>query len=114
MTGHEALRAMRRKHLVPRAVWITDGEDMMARDWHLEPNVCDQQKHACISLAETDIPEALDFRSVVGLEVHVSGDRSAARARRIHQALIDAEARRVITSIPSTGELLLYGVPTYG
>jgi hypothetical protein len=114
MTGHEELRNMRRRKLVPRAVWITDGEDVMARDWHEEPNLCDQQKHACISLAETDVPEALDFRCLIGLEVHVSGDRSAARARRIHNALIEAEAKRVITTIPSTGELLLHGVPTYG
>lgn len=114
MTGHEALHKMRRNKLVPRAVWITDGDDVRARDWHEEPNCCDLQKHACISIAETDIPETLDFRSVVGLEVHLSGERGPVRLRRLHAALIDAEARRVITSIPSTGELLLHGVPLHG
>lgn len=114
MTGHEQLRKMRRAKRVPRAVWITDGDDIRAHDWHEEINCVDQQRHAVISIAAGDIPEALDLRSVVGLEVHFCGERGEARAKRIHAALIDAEARRVITSIPATGELLLHGVELHG
>ena len=112
MTGHESLHRMRRDKRVPRAVWITDGGDVRARDWQNEVNQEDQQRHAVIALAETDIPEALDFRCCIGLEVHISTERGEARARRLHQALIEAEARRVITSIHGASgiELLLHGV----
>lgn len=110
MNGHQALRDLRRIHRVPRCVWITDGPDVRARDWHEEPNCTDQQRHAVIEIAEHDIPEALDFRCCVGLEVHVSGERGEARAKRLHAALIEAEAKRVITTIHATGETILHGV----
>lgn len=112
MNGHEPLQAMRRDRRVPRCVWITDGEDIRARDWHEEVNCVDQQRHAVICLAESDIPEALDFRCVVGLDVHLSAERGEARARRLHAALIEAQARRVITTIHQNGqqETLLHGV----
>jgi non-ribosomal peptide synthetase component F len=112
MNGHEPLQAMRRIHRIPRCVWITDGDDIRSRDWDEEPNVIDQQRHAVISLAAADIPEAIDFRCVVGLEVHLSAERGETRARRLHTALIEAGAKRVITSIHAeTGiDLLTHGV----
>lgn len=112
MTGHEALRALRRAHRVPRCVWITDGEDVRARDWQDEPNSADSQRHAVITLAASDIPEAMDFRCCVGLEVHIAGERGEARAKRIHNALIEANAKRVITSIhaPEGVQLLTHGI----
>lgn len=112
MNGHEPLQEMRRDRRVPRAVWITDGEDIRARDWHEEVNCIDEQRHAVIRIAPDDIPEALDFRCVVGLEVHVSAERGEARARRLHQALVEANAKRVITTIHGKGdiELILHGV----
>lgn len=113
MNGHQALLDMRRARKTPRCVWITDGDDIRARDWHEEVNHADQQRHAVISLAAEDIPEALDFRCCVGLEVHIAAERGEARARRLHAALIDAEAKRVITSIhaPTGVDLLIHGVP---
>jgi len=112
MNGHEALRAMRHNHRTPRCVWITDGDDTRAKDWHEEPNHVDQQRHAVITLAAGDIPEAMDLRCCVGLEVHVAGDRGESRARRIHNALVDAGAKRVITSIyaPQGVQLLTHGI----
>lgn len=112
MIGADALRAMRLNRRRPRCVWITDGPDEKARDWQDHLNQTDQQRHAVIELAETDIPEALDLRCCVGLEVHVAGLRTAHRARRIHDALIEADALRVITSIHSASgvELLTHGV----
>lgn len=111
MTGHEALQAMRRARRVPRCVWITDGEDIRARDWQDEPNLFDRQKHAVIAIAATDIPEALDFRCVVGLEVHVAAERGQARAKRLHAALVDAGAKKVITTVHGEApELITHGV----
>jgi hypothetical protein len=112
MTGHEALQAMRRARRVPRCVWVTDGDDVRSRDWNEEPNCADMQRHAVLSIGANEIPEALDFRCCIGLEVHVAGARGEARARRLHAALIDAEAKRVITSIytPQGVELLTHGI----
>lgn len=116
MKGDTALRAMRRARLVPRAVWVTDGDEPFAGNWHEQINCCDQQRHAVIGVAAGDIPEALDFRCVVGLDVHLSAERGEARGRRLHAALIEAGARKVITSIHAeTGiNLLLHGVAEHG
>jgi hypothetical protein len=117
MNGHQALIALRRARRVPRCVWVTDGSDPRTKDWHEEINHADQQRHAVLEIAASDIPEALDFRCVVGLEVHVAAERGAARGIRIHQALIDANASRVITSIhhaAGDSELLIHGVPSNG
>lgn len=105
MTGHEELRHMRRDGRIPRAVWITDGDDIRARDWNAEVNCTDEQRHAVISLAAGDIPEATDFRACIGLEVHIAGERGEARAKRLHAALIEAGARRVITSTYENGKV---------
>jgi hypothetical protein len=111
MNGHEPLQAMRRARRVPRCVWITDGEDVRARDWHEEVNCSDLQRHAVIAIAAGDIPEALDFRCVVGLEVHLSAERGLARARRLHEALIEAGARRILTTVQGIPpELITHGV----
>lgn len=112
MNGHEALRAMRYAKRAPRCVWITDGEDIRAKDWDDEVNHADQQRHAVIELNAGDIPEAMDFRCLVGLEVHIAGERGEARATRLHNAVIAANAKRVITSIyaPEGVQLLTHGI----
>lgn len=111
MTGHEALQAMRRARRVPRCVWITDGEDVRARDWHEEVNLFDLQRHAVIAVAAADIPEALDFRCLVGLEVHLAAERGQARAQRLHAALIEAGASKVITTVHGeVPELITHGI----
>lgn len=112
MNGHEALRAMRYDKRAPRCVWITDGDDQRAREWDDEPNHSDQQRHAVIELNAADIPEALDFRCLFGLEVHIAGERGEARATRLHNAVIAANAKRVITSIyaPEGVQLLTHGI----
>lgn len=112
MNGHEALRAMRYGKHAPRCVWITDGNDAGAKDWDQYINDTDQQRHAVIELNAGDIPEALDFRCLVGLEVHIAGERGEARATRIHNAVIAANAKRVITSIyaPEGVQLLTHGI----
>ena len=101
MTGADSLRDMRRAGKAPRCIWIVDGDNVRAVDWHKETNLFDGQFHAEISIAQTDIPEVIDLRFVVGLTVHLSAERGDMRARRLHAALIDAGARRVITSIHS-------------
>lgn len=112
MNGHEPLLTLRRGGGAPRAVWVADGESPRARDWHRERNCCDGEWHAVVRIDATDIPEVLDLRWAIGMEVHLSAERGESRARRLHQALIDAKARRVITSIHDANgiDLLLHGV----
>ena len=112
MNGHQQLLVMRRAGGYPHAIWVTDGDDRRAVDWHREPNIADGKYHAVVRIDAQDIPEVLDLRWAIGLEVHVCAERGASRGRRLHQALVDAQARRVITSIHgATGvDLLLHGV----
>ncbi len=113
MTGAEQLQRMRRAGRWPESVWIVDGEQgMRACDWHEQPNCLTRQWEAELQLSEQDIPETLDLRCCIGLTVHVSAMRGESRGRRLHQALIDAQAQRVLTSIHNPGgiDLLLHGV----
>lgn len=113
MNGMDALCELRTdQSAVPRAVWIVDGSDERAAYWDALPSFADRQLHAVVEIGEKDIPEALDFRCVVGLTVHISGERGAGRLRRLHQAAIEAKARVVITSIAEQDniELLTHGL----
>ena len=112
MNGHNALMAMRRGNGAPRAVWVTDGPDKRARSWQEEANIADGRMHAALQIDAGDIPEGLDLRCCIGLEVHVAAERGADRGRRLHAVFVDAGAKRVITSIYGGDgvELLLHGV----
>jgi len=113
MTGDRELLTLRRKGFRPEGVWIVDGESRSARDWHLHPNSFTKTLQPEIEVAEQDIPEALDLRMCIGLVVHVRADRGRNRAQRLHNALIEARASRVITSVFSGDyrpELLIHGI----
>lgn len=94
MTGHEQLLAMRRKGYAPAGVWVSDtGAPLCwkaARDWHEEPSWPE------IVLREDDMPEAMDFRCLVGLCVHARSDRSEERAARLFEAIKAANPAIVI------------------
>jgi NCAIR mutase (PurE)-related protein len=103
MTGDKQLVAMRRARRVPRAVWITDSDDTYAREtarsWHLHPNTADGSLHAHLRFDAADIPQALDLRCLIGLEVHIACDRGTARAHRVFEAVKSAGAVAVIALI---------------
>lgn len=101
MIGHEPLFAMRRRGEVPVVVWVTDGPDPLAKDWHDNPNLFDGCYHAHIQVEEGDTPELLDFRCVVGLSVGLYCLRGPGRANRLHHALIEAKAKSVVTTTPT-------------
>lgn len=112
MNGQRPLLTMRRAGNAPRAVWITDGDDIRARDWHLERNCVDGEFHACVQIDHADIPEALDLRFAIGMECHLTCERGDERAKRLHQAVVEAGARIVATSSDSL--FLTHGVPSHG
>lgn len=113
MTGAQALLDMRRAQRWPEMVWLVDGDcAIAASDWHQWLNCKSLTLHAEIGIEAADLPEVLDLRCCIGLPCHVSALRGADRAHRLHQALIDARASRVVTSIHQHGgvELLTHGV----
>ena len=114
MNGDQALKEMRRQHRIPRCVWVMDSDDHYAKEtaltWCDHRNLFDRESHAHIQIEAHDMPEALDFRCVVGLECHLSGDRSASRNRRLYQALIEANAAKVV--MVADGEVLIHDKAT--
>lgn len=83
MTGADAIVNLRRAGKKPVAVWVSTFPDAMLDGM-------------TVRVAETDIPEALDLRFLVGLTAIVEGDNPA-RVDRIAKAC-QAHAKRVIAS----------------
>ena len=96
MNGHQPLIELRRRRLTTPAVFVTDGavEFNLDRNW-THPVWGSDFAH--VRIDEADIPEALDLRFAVGLNVHLDGRRGEARAQRLHHAFIAADARAIAT-----------------
>jgi hypothetical protein len=101
MTGHEPLLRMRRAGKRPQCVMVYDDDATIcvqaAAQWHEQPNPYAQRFFACIRMTREDIPETLDLRCVVGLEVHLDCQRSESRAKRVFDALVKAGAAAVVS-----------------
>lgn len=100
MTGHEPLQKLRRTGRKPACVWVMDDDApisrSMANDWHTEANPFDSKVHAHIAINPDDIPEALDFRCLVGMTVHMECNRGKDRAKRLFDALVAAGPKVVM------------------
>jgi len=96
MKGHDALIAMRKEGRQPRGVWICHAIDN-TRGWATWQKYAGFDRYPEIEILPTESPELLDLRFVVGLTVHVGGMKVYAKAKRLHKALVDAKAKRVIT-----------------
>jgi hypothetical protein len=62
--------------------------------WHLS---ADTLPYPEVEILPSENPDNLDLRFVVGLTVHVSGCDDYKVAKRLHEALKRAAARKVIT-----------------
>ena len=92
MKGMPQLIELRRKGFKPACAYVYDDSSRLfhlsASEWHYSPNRSDGNRlYAHIQLDEVDIPERLDLRPLVGLEVHLLGFRSEARTRRLFEAM---------------------------
>ena len=94
MRGHQALLTLRSQKKRPQGVWISHGRSPDCMVWHL---AADTLPYPEIEIMPTENPEVLDLRFVVGLTVHVSGCHDYKIAKKLHEALKQAAARRVIT-----------------
>ena len=96
MRGHQALLTLRSQKKRPQGVWISHRRSPDCMVWHL---AADTLPYPEIEILPTDNPENLDLRFVVGLTVHVSGCNDYKLAKRLHNALKQAAAKRVITVV---------------
>jgi len=91
MTGQDALLTMRRAGRKPAFVFVVDGDSeydkTRSSDWQREPNPFAEKHFAHLRVMATDVPEALDFRCVVGLRVLLMSERSEARGIRLFNAI---------------------------
>jgi len=82
--GHEQILDMRRNGLKPAFVWLQDGNS--------------QPTDNAVTIAKTDMPEALDLRFLVGTVV-LAESSCPDRLERITAACINAKASRVIANL---------------
>ena len=112
MIGHEKLFAMRRRGVRPVAVWVDDSDSPlirdMAREWHLSVFGA-RPMFGQIVLAHSDVPEVVDWRCIVGMEVHVSSDRSISRCARIFDAV--KAAQPLVVAAVIDGQVQIYRRP---
>lgn len=104
MRGHDPILAMRKAGAVPSAVWFDlDGDGDAWRLWPRSMGVTfrrfpEATVQAWVLIEPEDSIARLDLRYVVGLVCHVMGS-DAQRVHRLHQALHDAGAVRVLSSV---------------
>lgn len=96
MRGHEPLLAMRRQgKLSSRNVCVCDGDleiDIyLANRWHEVPSSATGLYEPHVVIEEKDIPENLDLRFCIGLNVHLTAYRGEERAQRLFKALREAK-----------------------
>lgn len=84
MNGHQAIIAMRHGGYKPAYVWLQDAEIALGTN--------------AVTLAKTDIPEALDLRFLIGTTV-LAESPDKQRLERITRACVQAKAARVIASL---------------
>lgn len=96
MRGHEALIELRREKKRPQGVWITQKPSIDCMKWD---KALETLPYPEIEILPNEIPESLDLRFVIGLTVHVSGGKNEKKARRLHYALLNAGAARVLTDV---------------
>lgn len=84
MNGHQSIIEMRRNRMKPAYVWLQDS-GLVPTD-------------LSVTLASSDIPEALDLRFLVGITV-LAESQNADRLKRITTACQQAKALRVIASL---------------
>lgn len=103
---------MRRSGVRPACVWVWDDADPLSeiasRDWHTEPNPFSGKLHAAIHVSAVDVPEALDFRCLVGMDVHLFNGRNDERARRMFLAIEKSKPAVLLSVIGD--EVLVSGV----
>ena len=96
MRGHDALITFRKEGGRPAGVWVVHAPDPH-KGWSLWNKYKGHDKYPEVEILPTEVPELLDLRFCMGLVVHVSGMNLYKKAKPLHDALVAAKAKRVIT-----------------
>jgi hypothetical protein len=94
MKGEHSLIKQRINGFKPFGVWISHAPTPYFDEWHKNGTTF---LYPEIQILQYENPAALDLRFVIGLTVHVSGCNDYRKSRRLHDALVEAKAARVIT-----------------
>lgn len=91
MNGHQPLLEMRRSGIKPACVWVLDDDSDLSKEyaanWQNSPNEIVQKLYAHVRIDERDLPEAIDFRFLVGMTVHLESSRGEARSMRLFESI---------------------------
>ena len=96
MKGHDKLVEHRKLGKPVAGVWICHGEDN-SKSWMQWDKYRGFDLYPEVQISQTESPGLLDLRFAVGLVVHVSGCKNYQKAKRLHEALVEAKAKRVLT-----------------
>jgi len=96
MKGHDALIALRKQGFKPAGVWVCHAKDH-SLGWASWQKFRGHDRYPEVEILPAEVPELLDLRFAMGLVVHVSGMKEYGKAKRLHKALVEAKAKRVIT-----------------
>jgi hypothetical protein len=96
MKGHDKLVEHRKLGKPVAGVWICHGEDN-SKSWMQWDKYRGFDRYPEVQISQTESPGLLDLRFAVGLVVHVSGCKNYEKAKRLHEALVEAKAKRVLT-----------------
>ena len=98
MNGHQELIRMRMAGGGMRSLWIYHGKDPSKQwsNWHTTFQTLD---YPDVEIQQHEDPNMLDLRYVIGLIVHVGGSHDYKKSVKLHKALVNAKAKRVITSV---------------
>lgn len=91
MIGHDHLIKMRMSGKAPAYISIEDHKSLNAHEWHEwddSPTIC---------IYKDDL-HTLDLRFAIGLTVFLTSFNKA-RAKAVHQKLVDAKARVITSSV---------------
>jgi hypothetical protein len=98
MNGHQELIRMRMAGGGMRSLWIYHGKDPSKQwsNWHTTFQTLD---YPDVEIQQHEDPNMLDLRYVIGLTVHVAGSRNYKKSVKLHNALLQAKAKQVITCV---------------
>lgn len=96
MRGNDALIEHRKMGKPVAGVWVCHGEDA-TKGWQTWDKYRGFDLYPEVQISHTEVPSLLDLRFAVGLIVHVSGCKNYLKAKRLHEAFVDAKAKRVLT-----------------
>ena len=100
MRGHQPIVAMRHRHLMPPAVWVSTEQNDLWRDWALYGG------NAHVEVEADDSPRRLDLRWVVGVPVVWVEGADKGRLMAVAKAFRDAGAKRVIAHLYAADKLV--------